>query len=269
MKGGKTPLKTKGYTIIEVMIVLAVSGVMFVIAANFIDGKQANTSFTQGVNELTTQLQSVINAVADGKYSDIAITCDGPPVTIIANTNVAQTSLQTQGTNNKCVFKGKLVHFYQNGLSSPRDLYEIIPLVDLRTSTGNNLANINSSSLLVQKETIPQHLEVVKATVTPAAGATLTSPENNIGFVQSTDTESGVGSRSGAQSVGLVFAAGPAVPTANNANPGSLTGSIARAKKFTLCITNGNRYAIIDIGGNDDNALTATAHMKGTTSCAS
>ena len=68
MNGGKRPL---GYTIIEVMIVLAVSGVMFIIAASFISGKQESTAFTEGANEFASQLQQTIAEVADGQYSDV------------------------------------------------------------------------------------------------------------------------------------------------------------------------------------------------------
>ena len=46
-----------GYTIVEVMIVLAVSSAMFLIAANFINGKQERTAFSQGSNEMVSQLQ--------------------------------------------------------------------------------------------------------------------------------------------------------------------------------------------------------------------
>lgn len=54
MKGGKSPL---GYTVVEVMIVLAVSGIMFLVAANFINGKQQKTSFANGVNEMASRIQ--------------------------------------------------------------------------------------------------------------------------------------------------------------------------------------------------------------------
>src|SRR4051812_28553600 len=105
MNGGKLPL---GYTVIEVMIVLAVSGLMFVIATNFISGKQAKTSFTAGSNELASKVQDLIGEVNDGKYSDIPLSCSaniGGPTSVSDGAPDAE----TQGTNPQCVFLGKIL----------------------------------------------------------------------------------------------------------------------------------------------------------------
>ena len=277
MPGGKNihhHAKNKGYTIIEVMIVLAVSGLMFAIAANFINGKQEKTAFPQGVNEFTAQLQDLATDVADGKYSDVPITCNNPSeVTISTDPSpVASDEQGTQGTKANCVFRGKLAHFYN------QDQYEVIPLVDLRSSSNatasqNNLANINSHPDLVQEKTIPQRLEVVKATVNAATGETLVSPNNNIGFAQSlgfnaTDPTGVtiVGYKSGAQTINLVFASGARSDAPIDYT--NLKGNIGAAKSATICVTDGTQFATIDIGGNENGKLTFVRHMKGTLSCA-
>ena len=74
MLGGKNK-QPLGYTIIEVMIVLAVSGLMFIIAATFINGKQQRATFTAGVNEMASELQNVIEQVNDGSYADVPLNC--------------------------------------------------------------------------------------------------------------------------------------------------------------------------------------------------
>lgn len=104
MKGVKQPL---GYTIIEVMIVLAISGLMFLIAANFISGKEESTSFTEGTNEFVTDMQSVINQVTDGQYSDISFQC------VSSGGTLSFPSGGSQGTNPACVFLGKFLYFPQ------------------------------------------------------------------------------------------------------------------------------------------------------------
>lgn len=70
MKGGntKTPHKKSGFTIIEVMIFLAVSGFTFIIAAAFINGKVAQGEYFQGMNNANATVQSIINDVANGNY---------------------------------------------------------------------------------------------------------------------------------------------------------------------------------------------------------
>src|SRR4051794_6940104 len=107
MKGVKAP---SGYTIIEVLIVLAVSGVMFIMAANFIDGKNSRTRFQQGSNELGSRVQSVIEEITDGQYSDIPFTCNSTSSSITITGTPQQ-----QGKNYDCIFIGKIIHFSVGG----------------------------------------------------------------------------------------------------------------------------------------------------------
>ncbi len=74
MPGGRNR-QSLGYTIVEVLVVLAVSSFMFVIAANFINGRQERASFASGSNDLASALRNVLNQVADGHYSDVPMTC--------------------------------------------------------------------------------------------------------------------------------------------------------------------------------------------------
>ena len=101
-----------GYTIVEVMIVLAVSGMMFVIAANFINGKQQRTSFFQGSNDMANIIQKVIDDVTNGNFSDVALDCDSAGAGSVDVRDSSDITADTQGTNPDCVFLGKLVHFY-------------------------------------------------------------------------------------------------------------------------------------------------------------
>ena len=253
-----------GYTIVEVMIVLAVSGMMFVIAANFINGKQAKTSFTQGVNSLASQIQDVIDDVVDGKYSDVALTCNDSSSSVSINPTA-----NPQGKNAPCVFRGKLMHFY--GSPNDRNKYEVIPLVDLRappSGTATDLSRINSHPTLVQKELVPQRLNVVSGIVTPSAGSDVNA--YNIGFIQSSGTRnvSGIGYKSGTQSISLVYVpVSINMSTTNPAIAGSLNGTVSPARSFVICVSDGSRYAIISVGGNANGLLTVSTKMKGESSC--
>lgn len=63
----KKPAKA-GFTIIEVMIFLAISGLTFLIAASFINGKEAQAEFTQGMNNANATLRNLIDNVGNGNY---------------------------------------------------------------------------------------------------------------------------------------------------------------------------------------------------------
>jgi prepilin-type N-terminal cleavage/methylation domain-containing protein len=270
MPGGKNiqfRKKSQGYTIVEVMIVLAISGMMFVIAANFINGKQARTAFTQGVSELTSQIQGAIADVSDGKYSDIALNCtevDGQAVVTSDNDD----SMENQGTHDDCVFRGKLVSFYADGTDKP-EKYEVVPLVDLRSAddavdTPTNLDTINSNSILVQKKIVPQNL-TIENTVTTNTTTNPIANKFNIGFVQSLGVTDADGIKQGSQSINLIYLDGH---NGEDAVTPDALGTILPAKSFKLCITDGTRYAIIDVGSDDSNKLTVTSHILGvSTTC--
>jgi hypothetical protein len=115
---------SRGYTIVEVMVFLAVSGVMFIVAAGFINGKQANSEFRQGMNDVNSKIQQEINDVSNGFYpsnGDFAcqasasgdVTFGGP--------------VKATGTNKGCTFMGKVMQFGLNGTDSQGyNIYTIV-----------------------------------------------------------------------------------------------------------------------------------------------
>lgn len=292
MLGGKNK-QPLGYTIIEVMIVLAVSGLMFVIASSFINGKQANTAFSTGVNELGSQIQDVIEQVNDGKFSDIPVKC----VADATNGELTITPLssgETQGTNSDCVFVGKLIHFYiYPGNNVNGSDYEIYTIAGCKTTVGCGsptdifksfsptpvIATPLGTSDLTQPETTPSHLQIKDVSVTPIAGHGLstTTTANNIAFFQAFGAVASsyidISNESGAQSSSLAYAIGPSkngVIDGSNANQATGETNVSSdivgsgtfwASSATVCITDGaGRYAEIDIGGTGSQ-LSATVKM--------
>jgi prepilin-type N-terminal cleavage/methylation domain-containing protein len=246
MKGGKEPL---GYTIVEVLIVLAVSGLMFVIAATFIDGKQQRTAFSQGVNEMASRIQGVINQVKDGQYSDVPQGCEFTGgVTSFAG------SPTTQGKNAQCVFLGKIIHLRKE--NKPSD-YEVLSLAGGR-------ADINGKAItslipadpkvignLTIDQTVPQQLEIRNVTVRDAVGAT--SQSFAVGFFQGQGSVNDTGDlTNGSQTVSMYYRNGLTQPV--NSSPALFTpvfpqSSFLRiAQEATICITDGTRFAEIIIG---------------------
>jgi prepilin-type N-terminal cleavage/methylation domain-containing protein len=247
MKRGERPA---GYTIIEVMIVLAVSGLMFVIAASFINGKQAKTAFTAGVNEMASRMQDTIEQVVNGKYSDVLLTCSGTPPSFF---NIQIGSSTGQGTNPDCVFLGKILHFTQDSST-----YEIFSTAGFRLdNNGEPATSLGSSGIaevdpLTTQESIPQNLTVSKMT-----------PKYGIGYIQSQGTLATGGLKNGSQNVSLYQVTSI---NSNMTNAGSQINSstVVPTNNATICLTDGTRYAEIVLGSNG-NQLNVDVKFDGTT----
>jgi prepilin-type N-terminal cleavage/methylation domain-containing protein len=104
-----------GYTIVELMIVLAVTSVTAVSALLVIRGQQQKGEFTQAVRNFETKLTDVANDVSNGFFPDTSNnrTCSSDN-SGIHFTSVIPGSVQ-QGTNSDCVFAGKAVQFSPGG----------------------------------------------------------------------------------------------------------------------------------------------------------
>lgn len=117
-----------GYTIVETMIFLAVTGVLLISAMSLMNGRQATVQFSQGVTDAQSRMQDAIGQVASGFYpNDGSFTCEArvassPPVF----TNVPS----PQGTSNDCVYLGKALAF--NNTSGGEGGYTVFSLAARR-----------------------------------------------------------------------------------------------------------------------------------------
>ena len=96
-----------GFTVIEVLIVLAVSGMLFVSAAILISGKQNQTAFDQSIRQVQSQVQQLISDVATGYYPN----SENFRCTISGGNPTLSAGAARQGTNSGCIFVGKAVQF--------------------------------------------------------------------------------------------------------------------------------------------------------------
>ncbi|HUD06194.1 MAG TPA: prepilin-type N-terminal cleavage/methylation domain-containing protein [Candidatus Saccharimonadales bacterium] len=123
-----------GFTIIEVMIVLAISGVILFSAILIFNGQQGQTEFSQAVNQFQTQLQATINDATNGYYptsSAYQFSCSQPSI-LALNPPHFSSAPASQGTNSGCIFLGKAMQF---AVSSSADTKS--PLIDVYTIVGN------------------------------------------------------------------------------------------------------------------------------------
>lgn len=142
MKGGVRPNTTNaGFTLVETIIVLAVTSALMVAAMGLISGKQASTQFSQGVQEVQSMLQKDMNDVANGYYqNDGKIHCaagglgGGPDITV---------STTVEGTNQDCVFMGKVIQFAVGGVGDQYNTYTIAGLRGSTADPATTLATAN------------------------------------------------------------------------------------------------------------------------------
>jgi hypothetical protein len=95
---------------VEIMIVLAVSALMILIATTFLAGRQGHTQFSQNMRDLQSKVQSwlddVPNGFAFGANSDAYCRAVGASVEILASGRSGLANV-----NPDCIFLGKAIQF--------------------------------------------------------------------------------------------------------------------------------------------------------------
>ncbi|HVU59893.1 MAG TPA: hypothetical protein VHC98_03605 [Candidatus Saccharimonadales bacterium] len=126
--GAGRALGRGGFTIVETMIVLAVTGALFVAIAATLSGRQNAAEFTHAIQSIQSQLQQTVDQVSQGFYpnsSNFTCTASGSTLQIAAGTN-------GQGTNNGCVFLGKVVQLGVHG--SDPEQYQVYTIAGLQSA---------------------------------------------------------------------------------------------------------------------------------------
>lgn len=172
-----------GYTLIEVMIFLAVSGVLFISAVALIQGQQGRTQFSQSIRDIDSKVQQYVDEVSASyfpstdKYScrlvrDLAGK-DRPNVTTLLGGNT-----KSVGTNENCIFLGKALQFHSNpgDVDDTLGVYSIlgrrtkeVPVTGITGGTQTILvpsfsdANPTPTTSLVETYTLPFGSKVTSA----------------------------------------------------------------------------------------------------------
>ncbi len=127
-----------GYTIVEVLIFLAVSAVLFASTMALLSGRQQRVHFTNVVRDFETKLTDVANDVSNGYYQSAGnVTCDNA-------LTIGVSASKTQGTNNECIMLGRVIKF---GYDTGGERFGIYSLVGRRQAAGKDVKNIGESGL--------------------------------------------------------------------------------------------------------------------------
>lgn len=137
---------TGGYTIVELLIFLAVSSAMFVSAMALLSGRQARTEFQQSMGNLSSELQDIANDVSTGYYApnqrsggSFSCAAAGGVITL------SPSASDTQGANSSCIFIGKAIKFRPDGNS--QDYVNMTLIGQRQTSAGINVQTLAQAGI--------------------------------------------------------------------------------------------------------------------------
>lgn len=255
-----------GFTIVEVLVVLAVTGALFVSAAVAISGRTNKTQFQQSINDVVTMLSQSINSTSIGYYPNTSdFTCQN-----VSNVLVLKTGTNHQGTNNDCIFLGKATQF---GVSStdPQQV-ATFPIAALRTdSTGQDVHDLASADPTV----IPngESTDPLLYGLTVSKMYYNNDPTKQIGaFAIITDLSNYSYSnsflQSGSQQMILVpilnTSLGATIPSTATAINANLKLSTAATSGVQICLDSGttNQSGLVTIGGSGGQQLTVSVAIK-------
>lgn len=269
MRGGNN---SQGYTIVEAMIFLAISGAMFLLAATFINGKQAKVEFKQGINAMNVQVQQTINDVSNGYYpATTSLGCtsgSGPVAPTFSGTNPGQ------GANQGCVFLGKFIQF--GGSTDPDGEYNTYTVAARQYKATIADGTLTSSfaeafpvatTNLKESKKLPFGLRVTKIT---SSGTDITG----VGFFNSFSSYNGASGNleSGAQNVAVIPL--PVAGAGRNQSEADMVNQIATLKStgdssvlvnpdILICFSGGSgQFGTLSIGGSNGQRLATSLQIS-------
>jgi hypothetical protein len=155
-KSGRT-LGVSGYTIVEAIIFLAVSGALLVSTMMLFNGKDQRTRFSQGIATVEQDLQDLMNDISTGYYPSAAnFKCEVlSGVITFGSTNVEQ------GKNTGCAFIGKIIEL------SPGEQYNAYTMVGLQDATslsnaGTKLLGVGLNPGIVDRNNLSPGIAIEK-----------------------------------------------------------------------------------------------------------
>lgn len=295
LKAMKRASTQRGFTIVETMIVLAVTGLLFLMAAIAVSGEQNRTEFQQAINNIQSGIQQTINQVAAGDYPNTNnFRCDGTGGSLSIH---SATNPNNQGSNTGCVFLGKVLQFAKSPSTDPQQYvaYTIAGLQCINGYIGGNV-NIPCDGTLGQTDPVaiapggpsdnPGYPDASVTSVlqyglkVPANGmhyidgSGTSHPIGAVAFISSLGSYTGSGLLSGSQQIDMYPVDGS---TLNDTKPGTVDQINSHLKSspknpaggVQICFASSgiNESGLITIGSNG-RTLSVTLAIKYNRTCA-
>lgn len=274
MKGGP---KANGFTIVETMIVIAVSGFIFVGVVLLIAGQQGKTQFQQSINAVAQQLQQTIGDVSNGYYPTNNIKCStGGP----ASKPLLKAGGGSIGTNPDCVLVGKVIQFMSTANSNDQQKYIVYSMAGLRQYAGQNITNLTDANPIAIAPGNGIYSSVPDASVVSVLtnGLSVVNttykasslPQKDVAFAVLAVPSNSTGTSGGSatQQIGLYAVKGTNIgqTSANNVDQIDNFSNFVSASEFTVCLASGttNQSGLITIGGNGRQLSVVLAIKEGT-----
>jgi type II secretory pathway pseudopilin PulG len=272
-----------GFTIVETLIVLAVTGALFVAAAVTISGRQNRTQFATAVNNIQQQIQQVINETESGFFpdnNDFICNVSGGVPNITAGVGTGQ------GSNTGCVFLGKVMQF---GLGAGPETFAVHSIAGNGSATNVVAANAvdiynGGVTNILQSENLESGLTVNRMKYDSLGGGSNIDTAG-VAFLAGDDsgnyatTNSSGNLNSGSQQFSL-YAVKPTKVGVGGDTISSMASKInsrspntfQHAKDVKICFLSGttnNQSALVTIGDNASNSqLTVQLAIKNNSTCA-
>lgn len=265
----KHPKTQRGFTIVEVMIVLAITGVLFVAITATLQGKRQKTEFNQAINAVKTEIEQYINEAQSGHYpSDASFTanCSGL-ASAPAPYATGSISAPEQGANNGCIYLGRLLQFSNTAFGDNPQSYKTYTLMGVNGKASfvdSNPQIVDIDSTMVKK---PLQFGLTLESMT-ANG----NPVGAVAFVPSIGEKGSSNLIYGSQADSDVVAIETSISdsgvegTINNKLSSGILNPDGGVK---ICFKDGynqNQSALITIGGSSGTS-TVSLSIKGTGNC--
>ena len=266
----------RGYTILEVMIFIAVSSLMLVMAISAFSGRQADVEFTQAVRDLESRIQDSINDVSTGYFfnsGNYNCTVGGSGVSITTGGS------DKQGESDDCLFIGKAI---QLAPSSGSNKLSIFTLVGARSVFNGPNAGADVSSVA---EAGPEVVDGATETIDLQWGMRVTrafvetggNPNvGTVGFFSSFSKSVGDSEVSNGQAVQYAAISSTALgqttaqaTTQLETQNYSAAGLFSLRNRIKICLLAGgnNKKAVILIGGNGKTTVESSFTDAETAAC--
>jgi type II secretory pathway pseudopilin PulG len=179
----KGETKSAGFTIVETLLVLAVTGFLFLMVMITLSGKQNRAQFQQAVRDIQTKTEQTINEVSTGFYpnnGDFSCSKGSDPYSPGSAPRIVIPAVRGQGTNEDCVFLGKMMQF-DVGNTDP-ETFNTYSVAGLRSGTtlATSRAVVIDSPTVIQQDTLRYGLKTKSMCSRMAAACT---PVNTVGFI--------------------------------------------------------------------------------------